>query len=117
MSSGLSSFYRGFLSACLLGSCWLSPVWAHEVGCDGRPPPTNVKAECCGEADYHRLTLADVREDAEGNYAVESEGHTFHIPRSRALPTPDGCPAIFYNSTAAAAGYATAFCFFFDPGV
>ena len=88
---------------------------AHDLGCDGRPVPVNIKAACCGPADYHRVSYADITEDAHG-YVVVSNGYTFHVPREEALPTPDGCPAIFYNDVVAAAGTTSAYCFFYDPG-
>ena len=89
---------------------------AHDFGCDGKPVPENIKAACCGKADYHRLGFDQIEEDDQG-YVIHVNGYTAHVPRNQALPSPDGCPAIFYNDANAAMGFLTVYCFFFDPPV
>jgi hypothetical protein len=81
---------------------------AHDVGCDQSPVPTEIKSSCCGKADYHRLDPSQISEDDAG-YIVTDGGHVFHISRDKALPSPDGCPAIFYAPTALSP---SVYCFF-----
>ena len=91
---------------------------AHQVGCDGKPAPGLVREDCCGLADYHRLTFDQISEDDAG-YVVHVDGYTFHVPRQQAEPSPDGCPAIFFSDSGEFANYRSAanptpvvFCFF-----
>ncbi len=77
---------------------WLSTsVMAHDVGCDGKPVPANIKLSCCGKADYHRLTADQYREEPDGSYTVIYPPWRFRVPRERVLPPPDGCAAIFFS--------------------
>ena len=88
-----------FWASLLLTLSFSGSCFAHDFGCDSKPVPKEIKAGCCGPADYHRLKEDAWFEDSQGNYVVTEGEWTFHVERDKVLPPPDGCPAIFYDSS------------------
>jgi len=85
---------------------------AHDIGCDHKPVPDNIKLSCCGPADYHLLDMGQITENPDGSYKVTNDKYTFTIPAAKAEPAPDGCPAIFYSEAMKGAdGIPIVFCF------
>ncbi len=77
---------------------------AHQLGCDGKPPPTDVKASCCGLSDAHQVPMSDLHEDDNGVWHVIVDGIDYPITYRgthngiQALPSPDGCNWVWYQS-------------------
>jgi hypothetical protein len=78
----------------LLAVTVASHVQAHERWADGGSVPPWVKAQCCGAADAHHLTPAQVHVTPTG-YKVD--GYDTIIPEARLLPSPDGEWWVFYR--------------------
>lgn len=68
---------------------------AHDQWADGSPVPEWVKNKCCGEAEAHRISPADISEDAEGYHV---RGYKWPIPRDHTLPSQDGEYWLFYST-------------------
>ncbi len=68
-------------------------AFAHNFGCDGKPPPEEVKANCCGKADAHRvgpgtdypITLIP------GGYQITVRGHKHGWKDEETMESRDGC--------------------------
>ena len=66
---------------------------AHSVGCDGKPPPEEVKSNCCGKADAHLVgpgtdyPLTRI----EGGYQIIVRGHAHGWKDEEIMPSRDGC--------------------------
>ncbi len=69
------------------------PALAHDFGCDGKPPPEEVKRNCCGKADAHRvgpgteypLTFID------GGVQITVRGHKHGWKEEEIMESRDGC--------------------------
>lgn len=92
---------------------------AHNLQCNGTKVPDWVKESCCGVSDYHLLNYDQIR-DAGDYYEVTvhdaalDKDRVLKVAHDKALPSPDGCAAIFFpNGVADPAIY----CFFFNPGI
>jgi len=85
----------------LVGLGLVSSAWSHEVGCDGKPVPTNVRLSCCGAADAHLLNDTDwplPHEDDQGDWHIVVDGHEHVWSRNEIIPSSDGCYWGFWKS-------------------
>ena len=73
-------------------------------GCDGNPVPGEIKLDCCGKADEHRLNPQQVSRGRNDEYLIIFEGYTFVIPADKALPSSDPCSHIFFENVWAIVG-------------
>jgi len=91
----------GMLPRVMLLTTYLtaSVASAHDLGCDGRPPPAHIKAACCGIADAHQIDPADVSQDDHGNWHVRIGTVERVIPDEKSEPSPDGCYWLFWSDT------------------
>lgn len=112
----------------------MSFAHAHDYWADGKKVPDWVKASCCGPADAHHLSPAQVhgpmsREEAyafmngadlpvstkessdESRYYVV-DGYQRVIPSGLALPSQDGDYWIFYRDDGPINGQSGVYCFF-----
>lgn len=66
---------------------------AHDIGCDGRPPPPNIKAQCCGVTEAHLLggQYPLPRQDANGDWWVTIDGQKGAWKASEVMDSQDGC--------------------------
>jgi hypothetical protein len=78
----------------ILGALAAAPACAHDEWSDGTPIPSWVKDSCCGPADAHHLTPAQVHRYADYDRV---DGYRRPIPVGRALPSQDGEYWIFYR--------------------
>ena len=74
-----------------------SPAMAHDFWSNGEEVPAWVKSVCCGKADAHHLKPSAVHIMTDG---VHIDGLDVVIPISRILPSMDGQPWAFWNSSA-----------------
>lgn len=94
--------------ACLLAS----PALAHNVECSGRAVPDHIKDSCCGKADAHQVTAADI-EETDTKYFIHSGKYVLPVDKKRAEPSDDGCYWIFYSEAymSSETGSPLVFCF------
>jgi hypothetical protein len=94
-------------------SLLLSPpaALAHNLDCQGRPIPANIKTGCCGPGDVLQLTADRVRGDDDSGWEVLIDGdwrqviHKEWLPtgglskgeKVKALPSDDGCTWVWYR--------------------
>ncbi len=77
---------------------------AHQLGCDGKPVPEDVKASCCGKADGHQVPAGDLHEDDNGVWHIIIGGVDYPIVYRGtrngilALDSRDGCSYVWYQS-------------------
>jgi hypothetical protein len=91
----------------LAGATWLAILaivlvfafraHAHDRWADGEPVPAWVKATCCGVADAHHLTPAQVHRVTGG---MMVDGYPDVIPFSQWAPSPDGEYWVFFGHAA-----------------
>jgi hypothetical protein len=64
---------------------------AHQKGCDGNAVPGEIKLDCCGKADEHRLKPEQASRGGNDEYIIRFEGYTFVIPAGKTPPSSDLC--------------------------
>lgn len=74
-------------------------VFAHDIGCDGKPVPANIKSSCCGAADAHLINDSNLQPDINGSYIVTIDGIRRLATADHVLPSPDGCYWVFYSNS------------------
>jgi hypothetical protein len=80
--------------AILIAALSAQPAIAHDAWIHGEPVPAWVKADCCGQADAHRI-LPEAVHITAGGYQID--GLPGVIPFSRVLPSQDGAVWVFFN--------------------
>ena len=81
---------------------WAASALAHDIGCDGRAVPPEVKGGCCGAGDAHTFGSGDWRQDAKGVYHVVINGverpivDIYGVP-IQPLPFADKCNWVWYR--------------------
>lgn len=85
---------------------------AHETWADGKGIPDWVKKACCGPADAHHLSPAQVRHVGD---AFWIDGYPYRVPDVEVLPSEDGEYWAFYTEFLDVNGaktFSSVFCFF-----
>ena len=59
--------------------------------------PGEIKLDCCGKADEHRLNPQQVSRGRNDEYLIIFEGYTFVIPAGKTLPGSDPCSHNFFK--------------------
>lgn len=80
--------------AALLAIFCVEAAFAHDEWHNGDPVPDWVKSTCCGLADAHRVTDAQIHTRADGWHV---DGYNAAIPYGSELPTQDDSNWIFYR--------------------
>jgi len=78
---------------------------AHDLGCDGRPPPADIKEACCGAGDAHALAPGQWSIDKAGRYHIQIGNFDVTADVNgqplKPSPSPDGCAWGFWRRQAA----------------
>jgi len=93
----IPEFGKEMCRAVVLFVLWSTVSWGHDLGCDGKPVPADVKASCCGQADAHQINAADVREDSNGDFVVTIGSRSHVFKQTETLPSSDGCYLVWYS--------------------
>ena len=101
-------------AAWMASSC--APTLAHQIGCDGKPPPREIRAACCGKADAHQLDPSQVHEMDDGSWVINIPEGDIKLVGKKAEPSPDGCYWVFYNKDIQFQ-YRTIYCFLVPMGI
>lgn len=79
-----------------------APAFAHDIGCDGKPPSAAIKASCCGDHDWMRLQPGMWKQDGriyfvmlDGKWEPVVDGHSNHPIEP--LPSTDGCDYVWFR--------------------
>ncbi len=103
----------------LFAIVWLIPKLApaHDYWSNGKKVPDWVKGSCCGPADVHRLTLANIHTAPwNGDYVI-IDGYKEPFRKATALPSEDGYVWIFYKDDVnTPSGQSAVYCLFVPMG-
>lgn len=81
-----------------------SSAFAHSAGCDGKPVPHNIKAQCCGISDAHQINPSRISQDGDGNWLIQIGSiiktipalNSLKDPNPQIMDSPDGCYWLFW---------------------
>ena len=90
------------LAFALAAALIASPAIAHQVGCDGKPVPDNIRASCCGKADARQIDPSNVHQDAVGTWHILVGTTELLVADAKAEPSPDQCYWLFWPSSVSA---------------
>jgi hypothetical protein len=94
---------------------WLCPDFshAHDTWANGKKVPDWVKGSCCGPADAHRLTIANIHTAPWNEDYIIVDGYREPIRKATVLPSEDGFVWIFYKDDVnTPSGQSTVYCVF-----
>lgn len=83
-----------------------APAFAHDIGCDGKPPSAAIKASCCGDHDWMRLQPGMWKQDGRVYFVlIDDEWRPVVSPRDDSpiepIPSTDGCDYVWFRRQSA----------------